>query len=307
MDRIGEMQVFVKVVETGSFSRAAEALLLTQPTITKNIASLESRLKSRLLYRNTRGVSLTESGTLFYERCKVLLADMEQAEQEARGTPRTLAGVLRISASVAFGRRVISPLLLKFMWAHPDLKIELICDDRYADLVAQGLDVAVRMGRLADSAYGAATLGFNPWVAVAAPAYLLGNDVPSCPEDLRSHACLVYSTVQGADVWRFESRGELLSVSISAKLKTNNLSSVLSAACNGLGIALLPHYVAAGALASGQLVRVLGQCTVPGQEMNAVFPSPRLVPAKVTAFVSHIQRHLSGAWWLVEDRLATLS
>src|SRR6478672_2268562 len=164
MDRLQAMEMFVRVVETGSFSKAAKEFATTQPTVTKQVAATEARLKVRLLNRNTRGVSLTEAGALYYEKCKDIVRSLEDADSVVQTRQSQAHGLLRISSSVAFGRRVLVPLSLEFMRQHPQLQVDLSFEDRYTDLVAQGVDVAVRMGKLADSSLGARFLGTNPWL-----------------------------------------------------------------------------------------------------------------------------------------------
>jgi DNA-binding transcriptional LysR family regulator len=298
MDRLQAMEMFVRVVETGSFSRAAQEFATTQPTVTKQIAAMEARLKVRLLNRNTRGVSPTEAGALYYERCKAIVRDTEEADSAVR-TRQTLAqGLLRVGSSVAFGRRVLVPLALDFMRQHPQLRVDLSFEDRYTDLVAQGIDVAVRMGKLADSSLGARFLGANPWVLVASPAYLRKHGTPRKPTELSSHQTLIYTSVQGSEVWRVVSpRGEASTVPITARLRSNNLSAVLAAARSHLGVAALPWYVASDSLASGAVVEVLKGYSLPEQEIHAVYPSPKLVPQKVQAFIAYLQGRFEGNWW----------
>ena len=298
MDRLQAMEMFVRVVETGSFSRAAQEFATTQPTVTKQVAAMEARLKVRLLNRNTRGVSPTEAGALYYERCKAIVRDTQEADSAVR-TRQTLAhGLLRVGSSVAFGRRVLVPLALDFMRQHPQLRVDLSFEDRYTDLVAQGIDVAVRMGKLADSSLGARFLGANPWVLVASPAYLRKHGTPRKPAELSSHETLIYTSVQGSDVWRVVSpRGEASTVPITARLRSNNLSAVLAAARSHLGIAALPWYVASDSLASGAVVEVLKGYSLPEQEIHAVYPSPKLVPQKVQAFIAYLQGRFEGKWW----------
>jgi DNA-binding transcriptional LysR family regulator len=202
MDRLLAMQMFVRVVETGSFSKAALEFATTQPTVTKQVAAVEARLKVRLLNRNTRGVSLTESGALYYEKCKSIVRDVEDADNIARLLQGHAQGFLRVGTSVAFGLRVIVPMALDFMASHPQLQIDLSFEDRYTDLVAQGIDVAVRMGKLADSTLGARFLGMNPWLLAASPDYLKKHGTPNRPKDLVSHSALIYSSVQGDAVCR---------------------------------------------------------------------------------------------------------
>jgi DNA-binding transcriptional LysR family regulator len=298
MDRLQAMEMFVRVVETGSFSKAAREFATTQPTVTKHVAATEARLKVRLLNRNTRGISLTESGALYYEKCKGIVHQAEEAENIVRLRQTQAQGLLRIGTSVAFGRRVIVPLALDFMAKHPQVRVDLSFEDRYSDLVAQGLDLAVRMGKLADSALGARFLGMNPWVLAASPKYLRKHGVPRRPGDLAAHDALIYSSVQGDDVWRlFSQKGEPVTVHVTGKLRSNNLSAVLAAARNGLGVAALPRYVAGDSLAGGHVVEVLRDFALPEQEIHAVFPSPKLVPGKVRAFVAFLQGRFDARWW----------
>jgi DNA-binding transcriptional LysR family regulator len=298
MDRLQAMEMFVRVVETGSFSRAAREFATTQPTVTKNVAATEERLKVRLLNRNTRGVSLTEAGALYYEKCKAIVRDAEEADNVVRLRQTQATGQLRVGSSVAFGRRVIVPLALEFMRAHPQLHVDLSFEDRYTDLVAQGIDVAIRMGKLADSALGARFLGTNPWLMAASPRYLRRAGTPRRPADLGGHEALIYSSVQGNDVWRvLTPRGEAVTVPITARLRSNNLSAVLAAARSDMGIAALPWYVAAESLKSGAVVEVLKGHSLPEQEIHAVYPSPKLVPQKVQAFIAFLQGRFDARWW----------
>lgn len=298
MDRLQAMEVFVRVVETGSFSKAAQEFGSTQPTVTKQVAALEARLQLRLLNRNTRGVSLTEAGALYYERCKAVVRQVQEAEDVAHGASNPAFGTLRVGTSVAFGRRVIVPLALEYMRRHPQLQIDLSFEDRYVDLVAQGIDVAIRMGQLADSSLGARYLGVNPWAMVASPAYLKKHGTPRQARELSGHAALIYSSVLGDEVWRLRGpQGAPVSVAVSGRFRSNNLSAVLAATRAGLGIALMPRYVAHESLVGGQLLEVLAGHAMVEQEIHAVFPSPQLVPAKVTAFMVFLHEHFAGEWW----------
>ena len=298
MDRLQAMQVFVRVVETGSFSKAAKEFSVTQPTVTKLVAAIEERLKVRLLNRNTRGVSVTESGALYYEKCKVIVREAEEADNIVRLRQTQAQGLLRIGTSVAFGRRVVTPLALEFMAKHPQVQLDLSFEDRYTDLVANGIDLAIRMGKLADSTLGARFLGVNPWLMVASPKYLRKHGTPKQAMDLSQHPALIYSSVLGDDVWRMSTpRGETLTVPVAGRLRSNNLSAVLAAARNGYGIAAMPHYVASDSLKSGHVVEVLKGHTLPEQEIHAVFPSPKLVPGKVLAFIAYLQSRLGPQWW----------
>jgi DNA-binding transcriptional LysR family regulator len=298
MDRIQSIQLLIRVIETGSFSKASADMGLTQPTATKHIAALEARLGARLLHRSTRGVTPTEVGLLYYDKCKRIARELEEADNLALLLQSRVGGHLRISTSVAFGRRVMTPLVLRFMQEHPDMSVDLSFDDRYVNLVEQGVDVALRMGRLSDSSLGARYLGLNPWLLVGSPGYLQKHGAPQDAADVASHPCLLYSSVQGDERWTFTlPDGRVQTVLVKGPLRSNNLSAVLAACREGLGLAVLPHYVARSSLADGALVPVLDELKLPSQELHAVYPSPKLLPGKVQVFVSWLQSQLADRWW----------
>ena len=298
MDRIQALRLFIRVVDLGSFSKAAADIGVGQPAATKMVATLEKKLGARLLHRSTHGVTPTEIGQLYYEKCTLIAHHVEEAESVAALMQSQLQGGLRISTSVAFGRRVMVPLVMQFMRLNPKLQIELSFEDRYVDVVEQGIDVALRMGRLADSTLGARYLGVNPWVMVASPDYLAQRGTPTVPADLAVHDALIYSTVQGDARWLLTGPdGHLEPITVRGPLRSNNLSALLEAARSGMGIAALPRYVAHGALQRGAVLPLLAGWSLPSQEIHAVYPSPRLVPAKVIGFVDWLQQQLTDEWW----------
>ena len=298
MDRIQSVRLFIRVVELGSFSKAAAEAGIGQPAATKMVAALEARLGARLLHRSTHGVSPTEIGGLYCDKCRVIVHHVEEAESVAALMQSQVQGGLRISTSVAFGRRVLVPLVMQFMRANPRLQIDLNFEDRYLDLVEHGIDVAIRMGRLADSTLGARYLGVNPWLLVASAEYLAARGTPQSPGDLPAHDALVYSSVQGDARWHFTGAdGQVQAVPVRGPLRSNNLSALLAAARGGLGVAALPRYVAQQSLRAGTVIELLPKWTLPAQEIHAVFPSPRLVPAKVLSLVDGLQQQFVGAWW----------
>ncbi|NCT83504.1 MAG: LysR family transcriptional regulator [Comamonadaceae bacterium] len=298
MDRVTGVQLFIRVVETGSFSKAAQEFGITQPTATKAVAETERRLGARLLHRSTRGVTPTEIGALYYDKCKLIAREIDEADNLATLLQSRIGGTLRISTSVAFGRRAMLPLVLRYMREHPEVTVDLSFDDRYVNLVEQGVDLAIRMGRLADSTLGARYLGTNPWLMVAAPDYLARHGAPLVAADLARHACVIYSSVQGDDRWTLATpAGEEQAVPVAGPMRSNNLTAVLAATRAGMGLAVLPWYVAREALADGSVCQVLADHGLPAQDMHAVFPSPKLVPFKVTSFIAFLQRELQGEWW----------
>jgi DNA-binding transcriptional LysR family regulator len=243
-------------------------------------------------------VTPTEVGALYYDKCKRIVREIDEADSVAALMQERLTGTLRISTSVAFGRRTLTPLVLRFMQQHPGVQVDLSFEDRYVNLVEQGLDLAIRMGRLADSSLGARFLGLNPWVLVAARPYLAEHGTPKRPQDVERHAALIYNTVQGDDRWHFTGAdGHTVPVPVRGPLRSNNLSALLAAARAGMGLAMLPWYVAHESVKTGAVVPLLERWSLPAQEIHAVYPSPRLVPAKVTGFVDWLQGQFGDEWW----------
>ena len=298
MDRVQGISLFIRVVETGSFSKAAEDLGITQPTATKFVASMEKRLGTLLLHRSTRGVTPTEIGKIYYEKCKSIAREIEEADDLASLMQSKVRGKLTISSSVAFGRRVLTPSILEFMSQHPELEVNLNMDDRYINLVEQGVDLAIRMRRLPDSSLGSRFLGTNPWVLVATPQYLDDHSVPKVPEDIQQHQALIYSTVQVDHRWNFtDTSGHAESIEVKGPFTSNNLSSILSAARAGMGLAALPCYVAHQSIKDGVLKPILEDWSLPSQEIHAVFSSPKHVPTKVSRCIDWLQGQFKGEWW----------
>ncbi|HQR84912.1 MAG: LysR family transcriptional regulator [Polynucleobacter sp. 32-46-5] len=298
MDRVQGISLFIRVVETGSFSKAAEDLGITQPTATKFVASMEKRLGVLLLHRSTRGVTTTEIGKLYYEKCKLIAREIEEADDLASLLQSKVRGKLTISSSVAFGRRVLMPTILEFMSHHPELEVNLNMDDRYINLIEQGVDLAIRMRRLPDSSLGSRMLGMNPWVLVATPDYLKKNPAPKNPSDIRKHQALIYTTVQGDHRWNFTNpNGKTEVVEVTGPFTSNNLSSILSAARTGMGLAVLPWYVAHQSVKDKVLKPIMEDWSLPTQEIHAVFSSPKHVPTKVSQCIDWLQTRFKGEWW----------
>lgn len=298
MDQLSGIRAFVRVAELGSFSRAAQDLHVSQSTVTKQVAWLESYLGTRLLNRNTRGISLTEDGLNYYDSSKSIIHAVEAADGRVGRRSGEISGTLRISTSIAFGRRIVSPMLIDFLQENPKLDIDMNCNDEFVDLVTEGIDVALRMGRMHDSCLGSRLLGINPWVMVAAPGYLARCGTPATPAELSDHDCIVYSSVQGDAVWQLGSRdGEIENVHVKGRFRSNSLSTLLSATEVELGISILPRYVASLPLREGRLVEVLEDFAPPSQELRAIFTSPKLVSEKVRRLVAFLAPRFREDWW----------
>ena len=298
MDRVQGISLYIRVVETGSFSKAAEDLGITQPTATKFVASLEKRLGTLLLHRSTRGVTPTEIGKIYYEKCKGIAREIEEADDLASLMQSKVRGKITISASVGFGRRVLTPSILQFMMHHPELEVNLNMDDRYINLIEQGVDLAIRMRRLPDSSLGSRFLGSNPWVMVASPEYLKDHAAPNKPADIRKHQALIYTTAQGDHRWNLTNQNNQSEIiEVKGPFTSNNLSSILAAARAGMGLAVVPWYVAHQSVKDQMLTPVMENWTLPSQEIHAVFSSPKHLSTKVSLCIDWLQGQFKGEWW----------
>ncbi len=292
-DRFQELALFVRAAETGSFSRAAREFRLSQPSVSRVVAGLEARLGVRLLLRTTRQVTLSEAGAAFLPRARQLLADLEDAEDAARGA-ESLRGTLHAAMPATFGVREVIPHLPVFLARHPMLKIELIMSDRTQDLVAEGADVAIRLGPLADSGFGSRHLSSAPRLAVASPAYLERCPAPVRPVDLTNHACIFGPGASGREGWVFEQDGATLPVTVEARLVVASGEGMVACAKAGLGIALASLWMCRAELAVGALVPVLASYTLQPVSVHAVFPTGRRPSVKVRAFADHLAAALAG-------------
>ena len=294
-DRWQEMAVFVRVAESGNLSRAARELKLSQPSVSRIVGTLEARLGTTLLLRTTRSISLTEAGTLYLERAKYLLAEMEEAEQAARGVD-SLHGVVRLAMPVLYGTRAVIPALAPFLARHPDLRAEMIMSDARQNLITDGVDIAIRLGvgPLDDSTFGARRLALVERLVVAAPAYLSAHGAPANPAELARHDCIVQHRLFGRESWRFTHDQTVTSVNVPGKLWINSAPGILAAAVAGLGIALATGVMAGEELRTGQLTQLLERYRLDPAEVHAVFPAGPRPSAKVRAIVDHLAAALDS-------------
>lgn len=288
MDRLGAMETFVYVVETGSFSAAARRLNIGQPAVSKTIAQLESRLAVRLLLRSTRGLTPTEAGLAFFERAKRALEEADEADNAARGAAGGLTGNLRICAAVTFGRMHIVPHLGPFLEQNPALNIDLMLDDRNVNLVEEGVDIALRMGTLSDSGLTARKISECRRVVLGTPAYFEKYGEPTCPADLSKHQAIVY-TLGGHANWLFNKAGEEQSVTINGRIRISAAEGLRAAVLSHQGLTMASEWMFAPELASGAVREVMSEWTLPNQDLWAVFPTGRMASAKARAFVEYVQ------------------
>jgi DNA-binding transcriptional LysR family regulator len=291
-DRLQELSVFVRAAESGSFSRAARELGLSQPSVSRIIGELEARLGVTLLLRTTRRITVTDAGALFLDRAREILAEIEDAEDAARGVD-SLRGIIRLALPVIYGTREIIPRLPKFLGMHPMLRVEMAVADQRQDLVADGADVAIRLGELDDSVFGARKLTTLERMLAASPAYLKARGTPKTPADLASHDCIFGPGNFGRDSWSFQRNGTETSVDVRGRIHTNSGPGVFASVMAGLGIAMMSTVMAGPELTTGALVPLLRSYKLSSVDVHAVFPGGPRPSTKVRALVDFLIDELS--------------
>lgn len=279
--------MFVRVAESGSFSRAGRDLGLSQPSVSRIVGELEARLGTTLLLRSTRRITLTDAGALFVDRARAVLADLEDAEDAARGID-SLRGTIRLALPVIYGTREIIPRLKEFLALHPLLQVEMTMSDARQDLVAEGADVAIRLGALDDSAYGARRLAMLDRTLVAAPGYLKARGVPKSPADLAHHDCIFGPGGFGRDKWIFHQGAREVAVDVQGRIHTNSGPGVFASALAGLGIAMASIVMFQPEIAAGRLVALLPDYALEPVLVHAVFPGGPRPSAKVRTLVDYL-------------------
>lgn len=283
------MRAFAAVVAAGGFTAAAAKTGSTPQLVSKYVAALEDDLGTRLLNRTTRRVALTEAGRAYHPRCVSLLEqfdDLRALMREERTRPR---GLLTIAAPVTFGELHLAPAVQDFARQWPEVAVDLRLTDRFVDLVEEGVDMAIRIGRLDDSALVARRLTDAPILCVASPAYLADAPPLRAPDDLKDHACIVDSNFREPEVWPFRSHDAPVSVRVAGKLRANSAAAVRAMALAGAGVALCPAYVVGGDVAAGRLVALFGRADLT-LGVHAVYPSVRHLTARVRAFADFLGR-----------------
>lgn len=291
MDRLDEFAIFVRIVEEGSLVRAAQRLRRSAPAVTRALAALEDRLGVRLIDRTTRRMAPTEAGRALYERARAVVADYESAAAGAREAP--VRGLLRIAAPVQFGRRHVAPLAARFLDSHESVEIELLLNDRNVDLIEEGIDVAVRIGALADSSLVARPVGHVRRQWVASPGYLARHGTPKAPSDLAGHEALL-GTSRGAMEWTFGGRRRGAPPHLAGRLRVDDIETRLRLAREGRGIAQFLSYQVAEDLAAGRLVRLLRSYEPPSLPVQLLTKGRAHRAPKIDAFLDFAAGRLSG-------------
>lgn len=286
MDRFRAMQAFIRIVDGGSLSAAARALGVSLPAIVRTLAALEEHLGTRLLNRTTRRISLTDAGQQYYERSRQILGELEDAELSVSSAGRKPAGTLSLTAPVLYGRLKVVPVVAEYRRRFPDVAIRLLLLDRNVNLIEEGLDLAIRIGALADSSLVATELARVRRVLYASPAYLRRRGVPRHPRELAKHACLSLSIIAPGDHWHFREEGKDLAVKVHPAFVSNSADAVIAMAEAGAGIGIALSYQIERQLAQRKVKLVLDEFAPPAMPVSALYPHGRLTAAKVREFLA---------------------
>jgi DNA-binding transcriptional LysR family regulator len=285
MDRIDAMQVFITVADLQGFAPAARKLGLSPSGVTRLIAALEDRLGARLLQRTTRSVTLTDVGARYLERARRILADVEEAEGSIEDERARPSGRLAVSAPIGFGRLHVSPVVSEYLKRHPEVSGDLRLSDRMINLVEEGVDLAVRIGHLADSSLVARHVGEMRRIVVASPGYLKTHGQPRTPEAVASHRTILFGAMSASSDWRFAIDGREVRIALTPRLTTNSADAAIQYAAEDGGLTRVLAYQAADAIRNGRLKIVLAKFEQPTLPIHIVYPTSRLLSAKVRAFV----------------------
>jgi len=296
MDVMHSMAVFRRVVEAKNFSAVARETSMSQSTVSKHIAALEERLGTKLLNRSTRSIQLTEAGKEYYHHCIRILNDFQEAEASIGKGKIKPTGNLRISTSAAFGRSFILPQLNDFFRAYPDIKIDMLFEDNYTDLVKEGIDLAIRTGPLEDSTLIARKIGTTPRVVVASTEYLVKYGRPRKPADLVKHNCLIHSLQKSPDQWYFNStqKGDE-SVRVVGNLKANSPDAIRDAVVAGLGIAVVCEWFVREDIKQGRLKTILPEYRPTAYDIHAIYPERKFVPQKVKHMIEFLAEKMKSS------------
>lgn len=285
MDRLLSMTVFVKAVETGSFSAAAEALQMSPQLVGKHVQTLEQHLGVRLLNRTTRRQRLTGIGTTFYERARIILAEVGAAEGLVAETRATPCGRLRISAPMTFGIHALAPRLPEYLRSFPEVSVDLSMSNRFVDVIEEGFDAVFRTGELSDSSLMARPLAPYRLVLCAAPAYVAARGPIVTTQDLSHHECLGFSHTELRTNWTFDGPGGRVTVPVSGRFMVDNGEALLPAAVAGMGVLLQPVELVEAELASGRLVALLPEYAIPTRPMHILYAPDRRITPKLRSFI----------------------
>jgi DNA-binding transcriptional LysR family regulator len=294
MDKLVAMTTFLRIVEAGSLTAAADTLDTSLPTVVRTLAALERHLGVSLLKRTTRRIHLTDEGAQYLERCRVILSALQDAEEALVSQRSEPAGKLTITASALFGRRHVAPIVYDFVRRHPQVSADMLFVDRVVNLVEEGVDVGVRIAHLKDSSIVAIPVGRMRRVVCASELYLSRHGVPQSPNDLRKHACVRHVGLVPRSEWQFRISNRRVSIPITSVITCNDIDSAVNACVNGLGLGMFLSYMVAPNRKHGQLIYVLEKFETEPTPVQVVYPQSKLLSNKVRAFIDECVSKLRG-------------
>ena len=295
MGRFEEMQTFVRIVDAGSLSAAADRMDVAKSAVSRRLSDLESRLGVQLLKRTTRRIHLTESGQQFYLRCQRILADLDETEQLITSEHTELRGTIRIAAPLSFGLMHLSPVLDEFLLQHPELKLDLDLNDRTINLMEEDIDLGIRVGKLEDSSMVARRLAPARHILCASPEYLLQYGEPEHPDELKKHHGLAYSNIPETQLWQLRDKnGVIFSVPVPSRMRANNGDVLLQAAIDGLGILATVTFICYQAVESGNLHQILGEYKIEDSGIYVIYPAQRHLPKRVRVLIDFLIAKFGG-------------
>jgi len=292
-DTLALFRAFIRVVEAGSFTRVAQEQNSSQPTVSRQVAALEEHLGTRLFTRTTRKLTLTDDGRGFYERARLAIEAVSEAEDAVGRRRSRPSGALRLAMPVVFGRLRVIPHLKEFLTRYPEVSIDLVMNDANADLVEEGIDLAIRSGEIADSSLIARKIGVTRRVVVAAPSYLRGKALPKHPADLAAHDCLTFTGIPAGVRWQFESPEGPVSVEVKGRVRTRNSEGIREALLSGLGIGFAPIWHFTDEIESGRLRILLHGYEPKPESIHAAYPSRRFVPQKTRVMIDFLEQRFA--------------
>ena len=295
MDRLNAMNLYCRIIETGQLSTAADQLNLSKGAVSKQLAKLEAHLGGRLLNRTTRRLTPTEAGIAFYERAKLILESVEEAECVVTGLTAEPRGVLKINAPMSFGASYLGALLAEYQAKYPLVDIDISLHDRQVDIVDEGYDLVLRIAALEDSSLIARKLAPCHIVICASPDYLEKHGEPKTPDDLKNHQCLLYTYNDSAKFWALQdTAGASKNFTVNGPLLANNGNLICDAMLNGMGIAILPTFIVGDAIRNGKAITILNEWKQKPSDISLLYPSSKHLSAKVRAFVDMAVEHFKG-------------
>jgi len=292
-DTISLFRAFIRVVEAGSFTRVAQEQNSSQPTVSRQVAALEEHLGARLFARTTRKLTLTDDGRGFYERAKLAIEAVSEAEDAVGRRRARPSGALRLAIPVVFGRLRVIPHLKEFLARYPDITIDLVMNDAKADLVEEGIDLAIRSGDVVDSSLIARKIGVTRRIVVAAPSYLRSRTLPKRPSDLADHDCIAFTGVTPAVAWQFGGPDGPVSVDVKGPVRTRNSEGIREAVLSGLGVGYAPIWHFTDELDTGRLTVLLHGYEPEPEPIHAVYPSRSFVPQKTRVMIDFLEQRFA--------------